>query len=416
VNFAYGTNKSSFTNIATVTEGSNLTVGTLAILDTMGRLENGSQSNNVTLAEGNQGLFTIEQQGTNRTLKFKANPVHSSRSTDDDVYQVDIIVKDGYGNVAVASPLVPLVVKVANRKPTLSVPANLQVPEESPVNTPVGTPLGADERIIDWKIVAGQGTNYFKIDSATGQISVKTLADYESLPANQKSISFTVQATDSALATIETIVSVAVTDIIEDTVAPVLALNGVSPMRVGQNDVLSDPGARVTDNVDAQRTIYATSGTVNTGLPGIYELTYTASDAAGNTARPLIRQVMVDGWTGVFSQPGWPLATDALSKYAIGGASSLTSAVVPTSLSRTTDTNGQPVLILTALVRINDPYLQVQAQAVSSLENFANSTQITTVGGVVANDQSDVPPRFQRQTFTVPATTERRFLRLQISR
>ena len=81
-----------------------------------------------------------------------------------------------------------------------------------------------------------------------------------------------------------------------------------------------------------------------------------------------------------------------------------------------TDTNGQPILTLSVLVRINDPYLQVQAQAVSNLVDFANPTQITTVGGTVANDQSNVPVGFQRQTFTVPATTDRRFLRLQISR
>jgi len=413
INFRYDTNRTTYEQERELMEGSNRVVGRLEILDTMGRLENGSQSNNVTLGEGNQELFMLEQEGTNRTLKFKADPVHSSRSPNADVYQVNIIVKDGDGGGEVSSPLV---VKVANRKPTLSVPANLQVPEESPVNTPVGTPLGADERIIDWKIVAGDGIDYFKIDSATGQISVKAPADYENLPADQKSISFTVQATDSALATMQTIVSVAVTDIIEDTVAPVLALNGVSPMRVGQNDVLSDPGARVSDNVDAQRTVYAPSGTVNTGTLGLYLLTYTASDAAGNAASPLTRQVIVDGWTGVLSQPGWPLTTDALNRYAIGGASSLTSATVPMSVSRMTDTNGQPILTLSVLVRINDPYLQVQAQAVSNLVDFANPTQITTVGGTVANDQSNVPVGFQRQTFTVPATTDRRFLRLQISR
>jgi hypothetical protein len=413
INFRYDTNRTTYEQERELTEGSNRVVGRLEILDTMGRLENGSQSNNVTLGEGSQELFMLEQEGTNRTLKFKADPVHSSRSPNADVYQVNIIVKDGDGGGEVSSPLV---VKVANRKPTLSVPANLQVPEESPVNTPVGTALGADERIIDWKIVAGEGINYFKIDSATGQISVKTPANYESLPADQKSISFTIQATDSALATMETIVSVTVTDIIEDTVAPVLALNGVSPMRVGQNDVFSDPGARVSDNVDSQRTVYATGGTLNTGTQGIYLLTYTASDAAGNAASPLTRQVIVDGWTGVLSQPGWSLATDALSRYAIGGASSLTSAAVPTSVSRMTDTDGQPILTLTVLVRINDPYLQVQAQAVSNLVDFANPTQITAVGGTVANDQSNVPEGFQRQTFTVPATTDRRFLRLQISR
>jgi uncharacterized protein (UPF0262 family) len=89
VNFAYGTNKSSFTNIATVTEGSNLTVGTLAILDTMGRLENGNQPNmSVELGQEAQKRFEL----VGKELKFKTNPVCTS--VEKDSYPVDVLVKD----------------------------------------------------------------------------------------------------------------------------------------------------------------------------------------------------------------------------------------------------------------------------------------------------------------------------------
>ncbi len=48
----------------------------------------------------------------------------------------------------------------------------------------------------------------------------------------------------------------------------------------------------MTDNVDATRTITG-SGTVNTATVGIYTLTYTATDAAGNLALPVTRTVNV---------------------------------------------------------------------------------------------------------------------------
>jgi hypothetical protein len=70
---------------------------------------------------------------------------------------------------------------------------------------------------------------------------------------------------------------------------------------------------------------------------------------------------------------------------------------------------------MTVLVRINDP-LAVQAEAVASLGDFGNPAQTTVAGGAPAADQSGVPEGFQRQVFTVPATANRQFLRLKVSR
>jgi hypothetical protein len=56
----------------------------------------------------------------------------------------------------------------------------------------------------------------------------------------------------------------------------------------------TDPGANVTDNVDASRTITGL-GSVNTDQPGTYTLTYTAVDAAGNLATSVTRTVFVVG-------------------------------------------------------------------------------------------------------------------------
>ena len=77
-----------------------------------------------------------------------------------------------------------------------------------------------------------------------------------------------------------------------DTTAPVIVLSGNSTMTVAQGNTFTDPGATATDNVDATVTVTAT-GTVNTAADGTYMITYTAADAAGNTATAKTRTVTV---------------------------------------------------------------------------------------------------------------------------
>jgi hypothetical protein len=77
-----------------------------------------------------------------------------------------------------------------------------------------------------------------------------------------------------------------------DQVAPVIALIGSNSLQIYKGATFSDPGATVTDNVDATRTI-AGSGTVNTATVGVYTLTYTATDASGNPAAQVTRLVNV---------------------------------------------------------------------------------------------------------------------------
>jgi len=77
-----------------------------------------------------------------------------------------------------------------------------------------------------------------------------------------------------------------------DQVAPVIALIGSNSLQIYKGATFSDPGATVTDNVDATRTI-AGSGTVNTATVGVYTLTYTATDASGNPAAQVTRVVSV---------------------------------------------------------------------------------------------------------------------------
>ena len=68
-----------------------------------------------------------------------------------------------------------------------------------------------------------------------------------------------------------------------DTTAPVITLNGTSPMTHEQATEFIDPGATVTDNVDSNLSI-SVDGEVNSGVAGDYTLTYSATDTAGNSA------------------------------------------------------------------------------------------------------------------------------------
>jgi len=86
------------------------------------------------------------------------------------------------------------------------------------------------------------------------------------------------------------------TNLTKDTTPPVIHLLGDNPMTVAQGGTFTDPGAVVTDNVDANRTITGT-GSIDTATVGTYTLTYTARDAAGNEAKALTRTVEVKDLT-----------------------------------------------------------------------------------------------------------------------
>lgn len=77
-----------------------------------------------------------------------------------------------------------------------------------------------------------------------------------------------------------------------DTSVPVITLIGANPLEIYKGATFSDPGATVTDNVDATRTITG-SGTVNTATVGNYTLNYNTTDAAGNPAVQVTRTVVV---------------------------------------------------------------------------------------------------------------------------
>jgi hypothetical protein len=68
----------------------------------------------------------------------------------------------------------------------------------------------------------------------------------------------------------------------DDTAPPTVTVTGANPMYISLNGTYAELGATATDEEDG--TVTATpSGTVDVDAAGTYTITYTATDAAGNT-------------------------------------------------------------------------------------------------------------------------------------
>ena len=69
-----------------------------------------------------------------------------------------------------------------------------------------------------------------------------------------------------------------------DNTPPVITLAGNESIEVVYNAVFGDLGAEAHDGIDGAITV-TTQGAVDTSMPGTYEITYTATDASGNSSQ-----------------------------------------------------------------------------------------------------------------------------------
>ncbi len=72
-------------------------------------------------------------------------------------------------------------------------------------------------------------------------------------------------------------------NVVIDTIAPTIVLNGERSITLDQGANYTEQGAIASDDTDQEVTI-TTSGSVDTGTVASYSITYTATDAAGNTS------------------------------------------------------------------------------------------------------------------------------------
>ena len=79
-----------------------------------------------------------------------------------------------------------------------------------------------------------------------------------------------------------------------DTTPPVISLLGSSTINLTVGDTLTDPGVTATDDVDGDVTLSITaSGIVDTSTAGTYVITYSVSDAAGNSNYSRLEQLCI---------------------------------------------------------------------------------------------------------------------------
>src|SRR5207247_1339678 len=77
--------------------------------------------------------------------------------------------------------------------------------------------------------------------------------------------------------------SVTRTVVVRDTIAPVITIAGANPMTNECHVAFVDPGASANDACEGSVSV-STTGSVNANTPGTYTLTYTSTDASGNSS------------------------------------------------------------------------------------------------------------------------------------
>lgn len=140
------------------------------------------------------------------------------------------------------------------------------------------------------------------IDDRDGDVATNTSGSVNSATLGSYTLTYTATDSSGNIATITRIVNVILPP---DTTAPVITLNGERLITHNQDEVFTDLGASATDNRDGNIDVID-SGSVDTSTIGIYILTYTATDSAGNTAT-VIRTV------NIIASPSTPFGVEISS-------------------------------------------------------------------------------------------------------
>ena len=123
----------------------------------------------------------------------------------------------------------------------------------------------------------------------TGLVAIVS-GSVDTTTADTYTLTYTVSDTAGNEATVTRTVVVVVS---ADEEAPVITLLGDATMNLILGDTYTEPGSSVTDNVDTGL-VAGISGVADTSTVGVYTVTYTAIDAAGNEAT-VDRTVVVAG-------------------------------------------------------------------------------------------------------------------------
>jgi hypothetical protein len=193
-----------------------------------------------------------------------------------------------------------------------------------------------------------------------------------------------------------------VDEILNDTVPPRIRLQGNPNQNISLNGTYVEFGATVEDNLEDDLQVIIT-GTVDTSRAGVYELTYTARDSAGNEATPVIRRVTVGAAPTTPPPSSNGGSSGSVTPPTSGGSSgSVTPPTTPGGSSNVTPPNNQtpPSIQLVGssslTLNVGDLYEELGATAT---DRNGKSINVVVSGSVNTNQQGTY-------TITYTATDE----------
>jgi hypothetical protein len=166
----------------------------------------------------------------------------------------------------------------ANNAGQLSIPSSATSLLAISAGTYHALALKADGTVLAW----GDNTN-FQANVPANMASFTTTPD--SYATDRRSINTTNITFYSITNVYGVYTSAQHTEVVADTLPPVITLNGANPLAMSVATAFVDPGVTATDQCAGDVTgSLVVFGTVNTNRPGTYSLTYAATDPTGNVA------------------------------------------------------------------------------------------------------------------------------------
>ncbi|WP_430408407.1 immunoglobulin-like domain-containing protein [Kordia sp.] len=170
-------------------------------------------------------------------------------------------------------------------------------------------------------------------------------------------------------------------NVIADTTAPVIALNGNQTINLNIGDAYTELGATATDNIDGNLTPnISIGGTVDTSTAGTYQITYTVSDAAGNTTE-IIRTIHVIADT---TPPVITLNGNATINLNVGDAYTELGATATDNL------DGNLTTTITITGTVNTAVAGTYTVSYTVSDSSGNTTQVSRTVNVIADTTAPV--------------------------
>jgi len=253
----------------------------------LGIVENTTAVTAITVTDADSTTFTYTLSGadsgrfsmTGNSLRFTAAPDFETPQDNggDNIYNVSVTANDGTNNSATAA----FAITVTDTNDTAPVITNSNLAPGIAENTTAVTTItvtDADSTIFTFTL---DGTDSALFTITGNSLHFITAPDFEN-PQDSDSdnlYDITITASDGSNESAAIAFVITVTNV--DDSAPVITLNGANPVTIIQGTTYVDAGASATDDTDDSVEVL-TSGSVDTSTIGIYTITYTATDTAGN--------------------------------------------------------------------------------------------------------------------------------------